>query len=153
MDGAHFLSAGVVSFARGLNDTPKIAAMLLAVPALDIRLGSIAVAAAMAIGGLLNARKVAETMSMKNHIDGSQTGIRSESCHRSSGNSGKQVWVAGFYHSRFGRLAGRDRIDDVKIEQAGRTRRSAFVGVDAALRRDRGRTGILAGLGCMRAVA
>ena len=29
MDGAHFLSAGVVSFARGLNDTPKIVAMLL----------------------------------------------------------------------------------------------------------------------------
>jgi PiT family inorganic phosphate transporter len=65
MDRAHFLSAGVVSFARGLNDTPKIAAMLLAVPALDIRLGSIAVAAAMAVGGLLNAKKVAETMSLK----------------------------------------------------------------------------------------
>jgi PiT family inorganic phosphate transporter len=65
MDDAHFLSAGVVSFARGLNDTPKIAAMLLAVPTLDARLGSIAVASAMAIGGLLNARRVAETMSLK----------------------------------------------------------------------------------------
>jgi PiT family inorganic phosphate transporter len=29
MDAAHFLSAGVVSFARGLNDTPKMAALLL----------------------------------------------------------------------------------------------------------------------------
>ena len=28
MDAAHFVSAGIVSFARGLNDTPKIAAML-----------------------------------------------------------------------------------------------------------------------------
>src|SRR5260221_6526220 len=65
MDAAHFLSAGAVSFARGLNDTPKIAAMLLAVPALDMRRGSIAVAAAMAVGGLLNARRVAETMSLK----------------------------------------------------------------------------------------
>jgi PiT family inorganic phosphate transporter len=37
MDVAHFLSAGIVSFARGLNDTPKIAAMLLVVRALDIR--------------------------------------------------------------------------------------------------------------------
>src|SRR5713226_2587501 len=37
MDAAHFLSAGIVSFARGLNDTPKIAAMLLVVRALDIR--------------------------------------------------------------------------------------------------------------------
>src|SRR5438477_3839494 len=29
VDAAHFLSAGVVSFARGLNDTPKMAALLL----------------------------------------------------------------------------------------------------------------------------
>lgn len=28
LDALHFLSAGMVSFARGLNDTPKIAAML-----------------------------------------------------------------------------------------------------------------------------
>lgn len=39
MDGAHFLSAGVVSFARGLNDTPKIAAMLFGMEAFDIRWG------------------------------------------------------------------------------------------------------------------
>jgi PiT family inorganic phosphate transporter len=65
MDGAHFASAGVVSFARGLNDTPKIAALLLVVQALDIRWGLLAVAAAMAVGGWLNARKVAETMSHK----------------------------------------------------------------------------------------
>jgi PiT family inorganic phosphate transporter len=30
LDKLHFLSAGVVSFPRGLNDTPKIAALLLA---------------------------------------------------------------------------------------------------------------------------
>jgi PiT family inorganic phosphate transporter len=65
VDGAHFLSAGTVSFARGLNDTPKIVALLLLWKALDIRWGFVAVAAAMAIGGLLNARKVAETMSKK----------------------------------------------------------------------------------------
>ena len=34
LDQLHFLSAGVVSFARGLNDTPKIAALLLIIPAL-----------------------------------------------------------------------------------------------------------------------
>ena len=65
MDGAHFVSAGVVSFARGLNDTPKIVAMLLLLKWLDIRWGFFAVAATMAIGGLLNARRVAETMSRK----------------------------------------------------------------------------------------
>ena len=65
IDAAHFLSAGVVSFARGLNDTPKIAALLLVVRALDVRSGPVAMAIAMAIGGLLSARKVAKTMSHK----------------------------------------------------------------------------------------
>ena len=65
MDGAHFLSAGVVSFARGLNDTPKIVAMLLLIKWMDIRWGFFTVAVTMAIGGLLNARRVAETMSHK----------------------------------------------------------------------------------------
>jgi len=65
VDAAHFLSAGTVSFARGLNDAPKIVALLLLWKALDIRWGFAAVASAMAIGGLLNARKVAETMSNK----------------------------------------------------------------------------------------
>jgi len=62
VDRVHFLSAGVVSFARGLNDTPKIAALLLVVQIFDIHWGLTAVAITMAIGGLLNARKVAETM-------------------------------------------------------------------------------------------
>jgi PiT family inorganic phosphate transporter len=65
MDTAHFLSAGVVSFARGLNDTPKIAALLLVIKSLDIQWGLVTVAVSIAIGGLLNARKVAETMSLK----------------------------------------------------------------------------------------
>jgi inorganic phosphate transporter, PiT family len=65
MDGGHFLSAGVVSFARGLNDTPKIVAMLLLLKALDIRWGFFAVAMTMAIGGLLNSHRIAEAMSHK----------------------------------------------------------------------------------------
>ena len=65
IDAAHFLSAGVVGFARGLNDTPKIAALLLTFRTLDIRWGMVAVAVAIALGGLLNARKVAETLSHK----------------------------------------------------------------------------------------
>lgn len=65
MDAAHFLSAGVVSFARGLNDTPKIAAMLLVAGFIDRRWGMAALAVAIAAGGLLNAKKVAETMSLR----------------------------------------------------------------------------------------
>lgn len=65
MDAAHFVSAGIVSFARGLNDTPKIAALLLVVAALEIPWGMVLVAVAMGVGGLLNSRRVAETMSRK----------------------------------------------------------------------------------------
>jgi inorganic phosphate transporter, PiT family len=65
VDSIHFLSAGVVSFARGLNDTPKIVALLLISQGLSLQGGMLAVGLGMAIGGLLNARKVAETMSRK----------------------------------------------------------------------------------------
>jgi PiT family inorganic phosphate transporter len=65
VDFCHFLSAGIVSFARGLNDTPKIVALLPIVGGFSIRGGMLAVGLGMAIGGLLNARKVAETMSQK----------------------------------------------------------------------------------------
>jgi PiT family inorganic phosphate transporter len=61
-DAAHFASAGVVSFARGLNDTPKIAALLLAGGALGPDGAIPAVAAGIALGGVLGARRVAETM-------------------------------------------------------------------------------------------
>ena len=63
VDAAHYMSAVAVSFARGLNDTPKIVALLLVVNAFDVRFGMVAIGAAMAIGGMLNARKVAQTMS------------------------------------------------------------------------------------------
>ncbi len=65
VDSLHYGSAAAVSFARGLNDTPKIAGLLLMVQALDIKLSMIALAAAMALGGLVAARRVAETMSKK----------------------------------------------------------------------------------------
>lgn len=65
IDALHFLSAGAVSFARGLNDAPKIAGLLLVGSALDIRWGLGMTAVAMAVGGLLNARRVTETMSHK----------------------------------------------------------------------------------------
>lgn len=65
VDVVHYFSAGAVSFARGLNDAPKIVGLLLVVKALDIRHGLIAVAAAMAIGGLIQAKRVAHTMSKR----------------------------------------------------------------------------------------
>ena len=63
LDVFHFASAGLVSFARGLNDTPKIVALLLAVKILNIPQSMLIVGIAIAVGGLINARKVADTMS------------------------------------------------------------------------------------------
>ncbi len=65
VDGVHYVSGAAVSFARGLNDTPKIVGLLLVFEALNVRVSALAVAGAMAVGGWLNARKVAETMSKK----------------------------------------------------------------------------------------
>ena len=65
LDCLHMLSAGAVSFSRGLNDTPKIVALLVAARGLGIPLASalFLTGTAMAAGGLLNARRVATTMS------------------------------------------------------------------------------------------
>lgn len=63
IDVGHYLSAGAVSFARGLNDTPKIVALGLTAGALDLSWAVGFVAFIMALGGLLGARKVAETVS------------------------------------------------------------------------------------------
>jgi PiT family inorganic phosphate transporter len=49
LDVAHYLSAGAVSFARGLNDTPKIAALLLVGSMLSPILTIVGVCAAMAV--------------------------------------------------------------------------------------------------------
>jgi PiT family inorganic phosphate transporter len=65
LDLGHGLSGASVSFARGLNDTPKIAGLLVAAQSLSIQWGMVAIALGMAVGGLLNAKRVAETISHK----------------------------------------------------------------------------------------
>lgn len=65
IDNVHYSSAAAVSFARGLNDGPKIIGLLLVIEALNLQVSMLAVAAAMAVGGWLNAHKVAVTMSKK----------------------------------------------------------------------------------------
>ncbi len=65
LDVAHFASAGAVSFARGLNDTPKILGLFVVMNSLDLRISLTTIAVAMAAGGLVFARRVAETMSRR----------------------------------------------------------------------------------------
>ncbi|MGF1936344.1 MAG: inorganic phosphate transporter [Nostoc sp. ChiQUE02] len=79
IDTCHFISAGIVSFARGLNDTPKIVSLILIIEYFSIQGGMITIAIAMALGGLLNSQKVAVTMSEKitsiNHTQGLSANI------------------------------------------------------------------------------
>lgn len=63
LTGLHGISAAAVSFARGVNDTPKIAALLLAAPLLAPSHGLLVISLAIGVGGILGARRVAETMS------------------------------------------------------------------------------------------
>ena len=63
--GAHFLSSGIVSFARGLNDTPEIAAVLILAPAFNAFTGLSVVGITIAVGAALCARRVAESLSKK----------------------------------------------------------------------------------------
>ncbi|CAM1349243.1 inorganic phosphate transporter [Tenacibaculum insulae] len=65
LDSLHYISSGIVSFARGLNDTPKIVGLLIIINTINIKWSMISVAVIMALGGLINAKKVGETMSKK----------------------------------------------------------------------------------------
>lgn len=69
VNAVHYLSAGAVCFARATNDTPKIAAILLSAPVLGLGVGQPwvlgLVTVAVALGGWLQSRRVAETMSRR----------------------------------------------------------------------------------------
>ncbi len=64
VDRAHAVSAFALGFARGLNDTPKVLALLVAAgwSGLDPRFSLVVVAGAMALGGIIYSRRVAETL-------------------------------------------------------------------------------------------
>jgi len=76
VDSMHYLSGAAVCFARAVNDTPKIAALLLVAGAAGGVMSTttvlVMVTMAMVIGGVVQARKVAETMS--NRITNLNTG-------------------------------------------------------------------------------
>lgn len=65
LDRTHILSAASICFARGVNDTPKLTALLIAAQLLNARMSAALVAVVMALGGLLFARGVADTMSRR----------------------------------------------------------------------------------------
>jgi len=62
LDHLHIGSAMLICFARAVNDTPKLAALLLAAQALNAQVSMVLVGAAMAAGGVLFSARVAQTM-------------------------------------------------------------------------------------------
>jgi PiT family inorganic phosphate transporter len=60
--GLLYLTGGAVCFARALNDTPKIVALLVASAVLGIAPSMLAIAVAMLVGGVFFSRAVAHTM-------------------------------------------------------------------------------------------
>lgn len=62
---AHIASGSLVGFARGLNDTAKILGLIVGASALSPWLGTVAITAAMALGGMVAARRVGETLATK----------------------------------------------------------------------------------------
>ncbi len=62
---AHLISAGLVSFARGLNDTPKILGLLIGASVVSVTVGVGLITVVMAVGGLVAARRVAETLARR----------------------------------------------------------------------------------------
>lgn len=77
VDMLHFLSGGLTSFARGLNDAPKMAALLIGVSASTehgVGLLYTIVGSGMLVGGLIGGRLVIDTLSLRitsiNPIDG-----------------------------------------------------------------------------------
>lgn len=64
-DKLHILSAMLICFARGVNDTPKLAALLIGAHLLDSAVSVSAIALIMALGGIVFARRVAHTISRR----------------------------------------------------------------------------------------
>ena len=61
----HVASATTVGFARGLNDTPKILGLMVGASVIDPALGAGVLGIAMALGGLLASRRVADTLALR----------------------------------------------------------------------------------------
>jgi PiT family inorganic phosphate transporter len=78
LDLFHWLSSGMTSFARGLNDAPKIAALVFGIGSFETHLHSmlyfVGIALAIGVGSIVSGLKVTETLAEKvtpmNHQEG-----------------------------------------------------------------------------------
>jgi inorganic phosphate transporter, PiT family len=75
VDRLHIFSGAAASFARGMNDTPKMVAILLLLPNANVGLAFGLVAIAIALGGWFDSSRVAETLGKKITDLNSQEGM------------------------------------------------------------------------------
>ena len=79
LDTIHWLSSGFVCMARGLNDMPKIAAIILPFTLFEDKWVFISLAVVMAMGGYLYGLRTTETLSFKitrmDHVEGFTSNI------------------------------------------------------------------------------
>ena len=106
----HWLTAGAAGFARGLNDTPKIvavAAFALVPAGITTTHLAVAVAGAMAgggiIGGLRVARRLGENVVAMNHLDGAKANLASAAL---VGLGATRGWPMSLTHVSTGAIAG-----------------------------------------------
>jgi PiT family inorganic phosphate transporter len=106
----HWLTAGAASFARGLNDTPKIvavAAFALVPAGLTTAHLAVAVAGAMAgggiIGGLRVARRLGGDVVAMDHLDGAKANLASAAL---VGLGAARGWPMSLTHVSTGAIAG-----------------------------------------------
>lgn len=62
---SHYISAGIICFAQGFYDTPKIVSLVVIIEYFSMQGAIITIAMAMALGGLISSAKIAETISLK----------------------------------------------------------------------------------------
>jgi inorganic phosphate transporter, PiT family len=74
LDKAHIFTGGMICFSHGLNDTPKIAGLLVTISFFEPSIEILILGIVMVIGSFLQSRKVAERMSLNitkfNHSEG-----------------------------------------------------------------------------------
>lgn len=118
---AHWLTSGAASFARGLNDTPKI----LAVAAFALPSNShstawllIGIALAMAIGGILAglriAKQLGENVVSMNHVEGFQANLTTAVLVATGANLGLPMSTT---HVATGAIAGVVGLDAVRLNK------------------------------------
>lgn len=124
LDSLHWLSSGLTSLARGINDAPKIAAMLLLGslhaewPSTTLQLISFAgVAAAMGAGSYFGGQRVTEVLAERvtkmNHVEGLSANLTTSSLVLFSGLLGLPVSTTHLSSSAIigiGLLKGRDAV-------------------------------------------